>query len=157
MPLAKASRSCKSISRLPQGGATNVRQEWLRTPYIHEGCFRHEVLELTHIKMPPSNCRDARRLHSVRQRHIMSEQAFLKVQDNSLLKRHTLRSSRLREDETGRILDRALDGSIPTKQEALQLLRCRSIEDAFSLFTTASKVRETHFREQVEEWSNIDG
>jgi methylornithine synthase len=51
--------------------------------------------------------------------------------------------------ETRHVLDKALEGSPLSKREAIRLMRCRSIEDTFSLFTTASRVNALHFGNQV--------
>jgi len=48
-----------------------------------------------------------------------------------------------------RTLDKALLGTPPSKKEALHLLYCRNIETIFSLFATASRVRRTHFANNV--------
>ena len=46
---------------------------------------------------------------------------------------------------TGRILEKALRGTPPNKTEALHLMRCRDIDDTFSLFGTASKITRIRF------------
>jgi len=51
--------------------------------------------------------------------------------------------------ETSRILANALHGRPPSRKEALQLIRCRSVEDISSLFKTAAGVNLTHFANQV--------
>jgi len=48
-----------------------------------------------------------------------------------------------------RILEKALRGWPPNKKEALHLMHCRNIEDSFSLFAAASKVRGIHFGNRV--------
>jgi methylornithine synthase len=55
----------------------------------------------------------------------------------------------LADDGIKRIFDKALNGTSPTKAEALRLLRDGDIEDTFSLLTSASKVREARFGNQV--------
>jgi len=48
-----------------------------------------------------------------------------------------------------RLLDNALHGRPPSKREALRLIRCRTPEDTFSLFSTASKINAFHFGNRV--------
>jgi len=76
-------------------------------------------------------------------------QGTLKAHRNYAEEEYPGQTNRLAEFEIRRILDKALCGSPPSKREALHLLRCRSIEDNFSLFTTASRVNSIHFANQV--------
>jgi len=48
-----------------------------------------------------------------------------------------------------RIIEKALRGLPPNKKEAMRLMQCRNIEDVFSIFAAASKVRETCFGNRV--------
>ena len=48
-----------------------------------------------------------------------------------------------------RIIEKALRGLPPNKKEAMRLMQCRDIEDSFSLFAAASRVRGTRFGNRV--------
>jgi len=56
---------------------------------------------------------------------------------------------RTRDERTKSILDRALNGQPPNRSDALHLMGCGTIEDAFSIFTAASKVRQATFGDEV--------
>lgn len=72
-------------------------------------------------------------------------QDTLTAQNNYRLEEHTWHTDR----PTRQIIDKALRGNPPSRTEALRLMRCRSIESLFSLFTAASKVNAIHFGNQV--------
>lgn len=54
-----------------------------------------------------------------------------------------------RTHRTNEILERALQGKPLNKRDALYLMNCGNIDDIFSLFSIASRVRKIHFGEQV--------
>lgn len=54
-----------------------------------------------------------------------------------------------RTQRTSGILERALQGKPLNKRDALYLMNCGNIDDIFSLFSIASRVRKIHFGEQV--------
>jgi hypothetical protein len=72
---------------------------------------------------------------------LRGQKATPRIQDT--LKINVTRQERLRQADQlkNHILDKALQGSPPSKREAIRLMRCRNIEDTFSLYNSIKSQR----------------